>query len=529
MANKSKAIRAQSVKVEMDGERRATALGGAALLERVLRGLGLLKILRRELAPRGEAALYAMAESCHALVAALVLGGRGIGAAEALREDEEAARLFGMEQGVPEEATMHRCLTEAAGLAPRERASAYEAAGRSQPRMDFLGRIKRAPKLRMKKAEAPEGAGQEARERLRGMLASAAQSCFKALRTPAVRLAGFAPVFGDATDLEVEGERFDAARVGRDGRKHLRWFTLMLGPILFEQELTPGNTDEGRHIPEMILRAKKPLREMLGKGARLLALLDSAYFERPVIEALGALKARFIVGANQFRASLERLAQAQPAWAWAKTGGDAARGWAESEVCALTHRPEGWAKDVTIIARRWRQTGELPGSPWHYAFVGTDLEKSDLPEELVKEHGYAQLIWMLYGTKQGRETHYRQALEDLGLHHPPSSRLGINQAFYALGAVATNVAMVLRYRVLGGGAAIPMMKGDEEAAAKLRRSKAPQKDRGMSLRRLREKYFQVAATLAQSARTLTVRLLAGARSAEWRIAWLAAWAEAGEL
>lgn len=529
MANKSKAVRARSVKIEMDAERRATALGGAALLERVLRGLGLLKILRRELAPRGEAALYGMAESCHALVAALVLGGRGIGAAEALREDEEAARLFGMEEGVPEEATMHRCLTEAAGLSRRKRALAYEAAGRSQPRMDFLGRVKRSPKLRMKKAEAPEAASQEARARLRGALAAAAQRCFKALRAPTVRLCGFAPFFGDATDLEVEGDRFDAARVGRDGRKHLRWFTLMAGPILLEQELTPGNTDEGRHIPAMILRAKKPLREMLGKGSRLLALLDSAYFERPVVEALGALKGRFIIGANQFRAALERLAEDQPAWAWANTGEDAARRWAESQACAFTHRPEGWAKNVTIVARRWREKDELPGSPWHYAFVGTDLEKSDLPEELVKAHGYAQLVWMLYGTKQGRETHYRQALEELGLHHPPSSRLGINQAFYALGAVATNVAMVLRYRVLGGAAAPPIMEGQQEAAAGLRRSKAPRKDRGMSLGRLREKYFRVAATLAKSARTLTVRLWAGARSAEWRMAWLAAWAEAGEL
>ena len=102
--------------------------------------------------------------------------------------------------------------------------------------------------------------------------------------------------------------------------------------------------------------------------------------------------------------------------------------------------------------------------------------------------------------------------------------------------------MVLRYRVLGDEKSMPTLAIEPDQAvasqtepdrpiraASARRSKAPWIDRGMSLRRIREKYFRVAATLVRSGRTLTTRLAVGARNVEWRMAWMAAWKAAGQL
>ena len=98
---------------------------------------------------------------------------------------------------------------------------------------------------------------------------------------------------------------------------------------------------------------------------------------------------------------------------------------------------------------------------------------------------------MLYSTKQGQENHFKTPLRCLGLHHPPSGRLGVNQVYYALASMAANVAMVLRHEV------------------------APGRERGMTLERMRRCFFQVAGYVVRSGRSLVVRL-AGAALDGWR-------------
>jgi hypothetical protein len=533
MAKTIKSKRTRTVKVEQDTGTRATAHGGAVLADKLLRRLGVLGALRRHLPERSPDAAYPAAESSYALIAALILGGRGISAAEMLREDAAAAAAAGVEGCVPEEASMHRVLTEVAGLEPRAREDAYEPVGVWQPRMDIGGDVRPGPKLRRVRTGRVEAACEDTLKSLGALLASMARSCFKKLKLRDATVLGFVPVFGDASDIEVRGECFDAAARGRDGQKHMRLFTLMVGPILAALDLRPGNTDEGNHLPRMIRAAGATVKQLGLKGMRRLGLFDSAYFENGVVRALNKVRWRFIIGANQMREILSRIVSEQPRTQWTDTGEDARRGWIESGVCAFTHLPGGWDAPVTIVARRRREAGDLPGV-WRYAFVGTNLEASDLPAAAVKQYGYAQLIWMLYGTKQGRENHYKQLLDEIGLHHPPSGRLGLNQVFYTLGAVASNLAMVLRYRVLGQ--APPPCRAEDgqpidtdDAAPAMRKSKAPARDFGMTLRRVREKYFQVAAVVKRSGRTLTVRLMTAGHTAERRLAWMSAWHAASSL
>lgn len=359
------------------------------------------------------------------------------------------------------------------------------------------------PAMRRLVPDSPEAADSEQLKRLGGFLRALAVACARALPTAILRVAGFAVVFGDGTDLEVEGNCFDAARWGREGKRILRWLTLMAGPVIAGQRLMPGNNDEGRDMPSLLEETRETVRELAGRKARILALLDAAYFERAVVEWLLSERWHFIVCANQQREVLTRLAQEQPPAVWSATGADAARGWTESAVACLTYSAATWDRAVTIVARRWREEGDLPGI-WHYSFVGTNLESADLPAEMVGKHGYAQAIWMLYGTKQGRENHYKTALEDLGLHHPPSGRLGVAQAFYALASAAHNVAMVMRYRV------------------------APKEESGITLWRLRQRYFAIAGYLVRRGRTLLVRL-SGAVDAGRQTLWRGAFAEAGRI
>jgi hypothetical protein len=266
-----------------------------------------------------------------------------------------------------------------------------------------------------------------------------------------------------------------------------------------------GDRDEGRALAALFDQALATVREMVGGGqAKVLALLDAAFFERQVIDPIETSGWDFIVCANQQRPVLQRMAEEQPAEIWRSTGLDAARKWIESQVGCFTHMPKGWSKPVNIVTRRWREQGDLPGC-WHYGFVATRIEPGDLPGALSKKYDYCSAIWMLYGTKQGRENHYKTPLRDLGLHHPPSCRLGIDQAFYAVAAVASNIAMVLRYAVVDCT------------------------ERGIELWRFRERYVRIAGYLVRSARCLTVRLSGVSIDALGQTLWRSAFAAAGRL
>jgi len=397
---------------------------------------------------------------------------------------------------------MNRILCDMSGLVERSESEVYEPSGPRLPAMDMLGDSRQEPKTRRIVPEEPEAATPETLAKQREFLAAVARRCHNSMPAMYSRLHGWWVAFGDATDLEVDGNCFDAARMGRDGEKIIRWMTLMLGPLFVAQELVAGNRDEGLAMPALLDAARETIGDMVGRHGKVLGLFDAAYFEKQVIDPISAMGWDFIVCANQQRAALTRIASELPELLWSATGPDAARGWEQSQVCCFNHWPEGWASRVTIVARRYREEGELPGI-WHYSFLATRIEREQLPAALRKD--YCSSIWMLYGTKQGRETHYKTPLCDQGLHHPPSCRLGVNQAFYAIGAATSNAAMVLRYAVVD------------------------KSERGIELWRLRERYFQIAGYLARTGRTLSVYLSGVCVDALRQTLWQSAFAAAGRL
>jgi hypothetical protein len=494
--------RPHSVKLEIDPHFCATSQAGAVLVEQTLRALGLRKILKQHLPARSALAQFAAHDFAYAAIAALLLGGDGINVLEPLRADGELRKIFGLAQAASD-ATSYRILCALAGLPQREHAEAYAPAGPTLERLDmFGGGFKPAPVHRRLVPETPEAAAPAKLRALRRAERALARKCLNTLGHKLVRLHGWTVLFGDGSDLAVDGRCFDAARLGREGEQILRWLTLRVGPVLVDQLLLAGNADEGRSLPGMLRRARPLLCEACGTG-RLLALLDAAYCEGPVIKALPN-NCDWIVCANQHRGLLTRLAGQQPEAVWRASGADAARGWEASGVCLMTHQFEGWSAPVTIAVRRWREAGELPGV-WHYSFLASNLEPAALPRELTRGRGAAAALWLLYGTKQGRENHFKTPLRCLSLHHPPSGRLGVSQAYYALASMAANVAMVLRYAV------------------------APRAERGMTLERMRRCLFGVAGYVVRSGRRLVVRLAGAALDALRQGQLLEAWANARRL
>jgi len=505
MATSSDTKRPQSIRAEFDSTFDATASGGAALAEKTLRALGVQRYLKTCLPARSAKAQYSMPDAVWGLLGGLLLGGRGIQAGECLREDPLLAEIFGLSQGVASPATLYRVLGELSGLEPLRRADCYAPTAPARPALDMFGAERRAPALRRIVPETAEAASAERLAELDTLTSHFALRCVRALKVQTLRMHGWYVCFGDGTDLEVEGNCFDAARVNYKGRKVLRWQTVMLGPVTVAQRLAEGDTDEGLAMPQLLERAQQVVRQVAGRRGRVLGLFDAAYFERQVVDALTfEHQWDWIVCANQQRGALQRLAEDQPELIWHDSGPDARRGWESSQTGCFLHRPEGWAAPVTIVARRWRETGELPGM-WHYSFIGTRMAEKRLPQRLLEKHGYCETLWMLYSTKQGHENHYKTLLRDFGLHHPPSCRLGVNQAFYTIATLAANVAMVLRYRVV-----------DEE-------------DSGIAFWRLRERYFRIAGQLARGARCLTVRLSGLCVDARRQVLWREAFATAGSL
>lgn len=445
MAAKGDTTRPHSVKAEFDDSLSATASGGAVLLEKAMRRLGLRNMFERFLPKRdGE---YSSAEICEQVLAGLLCGGKGFQAAQALRRDPLLGTIFGHEK-VAEEATVWRALCDMAQLARRSFSSTYKPLGSVQPALDLQGNEKKPASHERIVPQEPEAMSEERRRQFDQLMEQVAVRCAQSLAIGDMRLGGYVPVHGDGSALEVKGNCFDAARKDRNGNKSLQLMTLSAGPLFIGHRLLPGASDEGTALASLLKTSGQTVGKIAPRSP-VLALLDAAFAEKEVVEEVDQLGWQYIICANQHRQLLERLAGDINETEWTSTGADASRGWAQSSVAIMRHQPQGWSQVQTVIVRRYRQEGELQGT-WHYSFLYTCLTRERLPKKWIKKHGFAQYIWMLYCTKQGRENTYKTWLSDLGGHNPASGRLGASEVMCYMQAIAANVHTVISYRVMPG-------------------------------------------------------------------------------
>jgi hypothetical protein len=488
--------------VEFDDNFAATGRGGAVLLEQVMRSLGVRRVLSAGLPCRGGE--YSSADVVEQVMEGLLCAGKGFQAAQVLRRDPLLMQIFGHEK-VAEEATVYRAMCDLAGLNQRTLSDAYVPVEFETPSLNIYGEEVAARKHRRVVPDVAERMDSGRREAMSLVLRTLAARCGKTLQQKVFSLFGFAPIHGDGTDLEVEGRCFDAARTDRHGNRSLKLMSVSCGPICAALDVMEGATDEGNALPSLLAESESVVNELRGQR-RVLSLLDAAFAELGVINEVQRLQWNYIVCANQWREVLERLAKEIADAEWASQGPDPSRGWSESQLAVFTHLPEGWSTVQTVIVRRWHERDELACAPWHYAFLYTDLRPEDLPADKRRRYGYAQLIWMLYSTKQGHEHNYKPLLSDLGLHHPPSGRLGATQAFAFVCAMTANVQAVISLCVVDA------------------------KDRGIRAWRFVRDYVIIAAQIVVGAgRRLIVRLAGAALDDPFKAAWLQAYENAKRL
>lgn len=496
---------ARSLRAEFDDKFSATSQGGAVMLEQVMRRLGVRRLLKETVPARSETCEYSAEEIGYAVLVGLLCGGEGFHCAEKLREDTLLARVFGLDGRVGEEATVWRAMCEMAGLNKRKFHDTYEPSGPVLARLDMFGRTKLPALHRRLVSSQPEAMSDANCEQFAQALACMAVKCAKVVDSGILRVGSFIAVHGDGTDLEVHGTCFDAAKVNHEGNLSLRQLVVRCGPFHCAQEILPGASDEGVNIPRLLSLAADTVIDKVKGSCRVLALLDAAYGEKAVVDELNRCGWLYIICANQNRLALEQMAAQLHSWEWKSQGPDVDRGWSESQVSTFRHMPEGWSQPQTVIVRRWREVDDLP-EQWHYAFLYTNLAKEDLDRDKVRKHGYAAYLWMLYGTKQGHENHFKPLLSDLGGHHPPSGRLGATQAFAFFTAMAANIHAVVAYKVVDHA------------------------DRGIRPWRMRRDYLSIAGRVTMQAGRVLMVTLAGADLPDKRKRlWQNAFATAGRL
>ena len=438
----------RTIKLEFAAES-VTSFGGLVLAERAAARLRLWNTLGGLMpARRGP---YDWPGALKALVMGLLSGAQGTFAAQALRQDAALLGLLSL-RGAPEEATVWRMLAQLGR--PGEQAALAQAQAILARRT--LEKMERSSLLRD----------------------------------------GFVPVFADGTLLEGSARREGTKWLGEKGAG-LMWSVVAVGPLAVAQRLAGEGEGESTCVRALLGEVDRRVLGPLRLRKRALVLMDSLHGDEPTLAQLEAAGLHYIVGAGKLAASAQTLADL-PEDQWEATPARARLGWAESGVCACWLQCGAWQTRRLLVGRRWRREGEMI---WNYAGVLSDLRAKDLRAVMAARGlGFAQAVWHFYDAKAGMETQFKDALSDLGLHHPPCRKLSGNRGFYALGALAWTL-----------GAAVDALGGGDEVRGSQKRLDGRARKRAMPRRmrlwRLRRELFTLPGRIARHGHELRVRIL----------------------
>ena len=484
----------RTVNASFDENLIATAYGGLALAERAAVRTGLWRTLGKELPGRERASGYDFVAGFAATAYGLLAGGHGFSAGELIRDDEVVKRILGLEKGLPADCSIHRIFCDAAGIPWRKQEDWYEP-DKDRYEHKERGRDRSFVRGRRKVAEEEEQADEEMLQALDRVTETWVPKLIGATLKKVMSWGHWHPVFGDATQLEVTGRCFEGATIDHNGNRSLQWLVVFLGPYLTAQLLRRGSEHEATGIPPLLEQTALMAQSSGLKTHRMLALMDSAYGCKPTLDALHKLLWHYIVGGNDLRKPLEKKAQEMPANIW-KPGVHPEPKFRDVAYGCFYYQAGTWKQKELVVAVRYRKPGELF---FTYQFVFTSLDRNKVKGDRKRLHtsSFEETVFMMYHHKQGRENGFKNPLTDMHLHHPPSGRFGANQIFYAVASLAVNLYVAIS------------------------RMGMPKEDRGIRLSTMRTTYFQIAATVAVTARQTTVRLSTGIGKKR-RNRWLAA-------
>src|SRR2546426_956654 len=235
--------------------------------------------------------------------------------------------------------------------------------------------------------------------------------------------AGEVEIFFDDTQLEVNGHKFEGARINYDGQRALGWQTLWYGPWMLDGILD-GATDVSEHLPVLL---DEHQHRWQGRASYLYADSGSSAGKFLNRIELGEFS-RWSVSYNKWTDKLDRLAAELSESQW--TGLPPADQ-PQEQYTWVKHQPGECQQVQKFAAVRWKQEGDLM---WRYAYRVCQAGDKDSPQAVFERHRL----------KGAKEQGFSEVLTGLDLHHPPCKDLMANQAFYAIGMLAYNVLVSLK-------------------------------------------------------------------------------------
>ncbi len=424
----------------------ATSFGGLVLAERLASRHGLWTRAKKELPERASG--YDWFDILKTAVAGLLTGAKGTYATEEVRGDKALLDLIDV-KAAPEEVTFWRSLE---GLGKMQESGALAEILHTWSRK-VLGGSPRNLLMRD----------------------------------------GFVKVFLDGSLLEGSRRR-EGTKYLPDKGAGLIWTTCFVGPVLAAQRLAgegEGEESCGRALlSDVVEKVLNPLR----LRDQALVLADSLYGDGPTLDGVEGLGLRYVIGANKLTATVETLSQQIDA-VWSHEGPDASRGWSASGLCQCWLQCKDWPEKRLLVGRRWMKDGEFL---WNYSGVVTNLTEGDV--RCAWPSDFARKVWGLYDGKMGSENHYKDALSDLGLHHPPCRELVRNKGFYAVASLAYTL-----------GVGVDLVGAATTERGELTRQDGGKRNRPKPLRmrlwRLCRRFFTLPARVVRHGHVLQVTLL----------------------
>jgi hypothetical protein len=235
--------------------------------------------------------------------------------------------------------------------------------------------------------------------------------------------AGEVETFFDDTEVEVDGHKFEGARINYDGHRALSWQTLWFGPWMLDGILD-GAADVSEHLAVLL---DEHQHRWQGRPSYFYADSGSSAGKFLNRIELGEFS-RWSVSYNKWTDKLDRLAAelAQSQWSALPPADQP-----QEQYTWVKHQPGECAQVEKFATVRWKNPGDLM---WRYAYVACKAGEKDSPRAVFERHHL----------KGAKEQGFSDVLSGLDLHHPPCKDLIANQAFYAIGMLAHNVLISLR-------------------------------------------------------------------------------------
>ena len=307
-----------------------TAFGGASILARTARRLGLFELLGEAVSVKVRNRGASDAETLWAIIASLARGHGSLSDLDALRADKVASALLGLRR-VPEARRAGEWLGR---LKPGDVKGLWRAA------VEFAGRV------------APSVIEHE------------------------VGTKGYVALFIDATGIEVDGQLFQRARQDYNGNRGYWLHATFLGGLWSAGQLQPG----GGRVTLNWRTLLDWTAGMLPAGTPVWLRADNAYYKGGLVRLCAERGWDFSISVtnDRWRGPVLEQLEGLPDSAWTDIG-------MEEEAIFASHCPSGWdAQRHYVVIRRRSLGGQLLLMPQHTVIL---VSRNDLPlDELVRRH-----------------------------------------------------------------------------------------------------------------------------------------------